>query len=763
MDSLIAIEQSFQYLFHRLEHQSSHRIALSELIEFFQRVYHRRRPEVFQSYFIQLFPILSEHFEKDSVKFRSPEFYELLLVYLEQLSNGQDLGDFRQRFQTIQYQTRLHQSLMWLWLGEWRRFVSAWQSHWFQKHETVVRSLPETVLAGGSPEDFLRWAQRLTELGFPMPELFAELEKLWRSLTEPEDPEAVWVPLIEKERSDIDDVYAATVEAMRLEVNISPGTYHRDFLTFNYQIESSNDLMYQQAYDALSSIKKMLQKRYPSFGEESAVFRFHFVFSRNEYRYTGDSLGVAMALLNLCQMTQNGNYRRIFKLKEKAVATGIINSLGELRPINVKSLAEKLRVFYFSPFRYFLLPAENLSEAKQILDPLRREYPDRQFTLVPISSVDDLTSLDMILESRERPILLRKRLFRFFRFFWPILSLLPALLLGYLLLFDHDSNPVSIKGNGNYLLAYNQKGKLLWNKVFPVSMEFLNQNGFPGKDGVMAIGDVDGDALNDFLITIVRHPNDSPFLETYFLNDKGKTLWRFSDFEEERYGEYVHTNRYRGRFHFLHDFDKDGKMEIIGYYTNDPYYPTQLIQFDHAGAIKSVFYHSGYLSSYQIYDLDKDGVDELILGGTNNDYDTAVLMVLKYPHFSGHSPQIDSNYVIIKENADHRPPYLYLRFPDLDGLPGQVRESISQMEFINDDMMVLSLNLAGADSEARVNLGSEFQVHKIVLTDGFKLYMDYYHTFDWENFDMKGYLEQFSKVEFWNGAAFTKMYAINPR
>ena len=765
MDSLIAIEQTFQRLLHQLKHHKSHRIALTELIHFVKRVYHRHRPELFHSYFQQLFPLFSDHFETESVKFRPPDFYVLMLSYLEQIPKGRISVDYEQRFMSMQSQTRLHQSLNLIWLGEWKSALSLWQPHWTEENEKLLYAFPETPTAGHSLDSFEKWSKRLLDIHFPMPEIFFEIGKLWRNLAGIELTDAVWVPLIEKNSSESWDKSAATIEPMRLEIISSPGGYHRDFLTFNYSIDSSNDLMYQQAFDALYSMKNLLKRRFAGQGIDDERFRFHFLFPKNDYRYTGDSLGVAMALLNLCKLTQSGNYRCVIHQKEPVVATGIVNSQGDIRPISNESLAAKLTVFYFSPFRYFLLPAENLYEAKLILDPLRRQFPGKSLVLLPLKTVDEVLRADNIIEIQERPVSFEKQISRILKYFWPALASLLAILLAYFTVIDHDSNPVSIKGYGNHLLAYNQKGKILWSEEFPVLMKFINEKSPDNRKNSYAIGDINGDGFNEIFFTIdKRKVNENDLItETYLLSHTGKVLWTYSGFTPGRYANGLHSDTYIGRFHIIHDFDKDGQNELACYYHNHPYFPSQLIQFDHKGQLLSIFYNSGYFYTYEIYDLDNDGIDELIMGGTNNDYDTAVLAVLKYPHFAGHSPQLDSNYLILRKDADYRPPYLYLRFPKLKGLPGQIRESILKVECINNGLLMLTINLAGTDSDAIIYMGKDFQVQNIVLADCFELYKDYYHTFDWDSFDMEGYLEKFSKVEFWNGEAFTDTFTVNTR
>ncbi len=766
MDSLIAIEQAFQQLLRHLGSQGSHRIAVTELVLFVKKVYHRRRPAVFRSYFQQLFPLLSDHFEDDSVKFRSPEFYELLLAYLEQVEKAEALGDYQDRFQAMVQQCRLHQTLGLIWLGEWYEALGLWQLEWLKTNAKSLRGLPETHAAGDSPQAFEKWLERLKALHFPMPDLLAKLSYLWRQLMGPDFPETVWVPLIEKNTYDAYDSHAAMLEAMGLEVNSTPGVYHRDFLTFNYNIDSSNDLMHHQAFDALYSMKNLLQHRFAAWNKIENSFRYHFTFANSEYRYTGDSLGVAMALLHLCRMTQYGQYRRIFRLKSAVAATGIVNSRGEIQPISRESLAAKLKVFYYSPLRYFLLPEKNLNEAKQILDPLRRAFPGRKLVLVPLKSVEDLLDLEQVLESSDRSVSIQQRYQRYFQFFWPLLAIFLAILLGLTLFVNTDRNMVSVKGNGHFLLAYNQKGKLLWNEEFPVSMEFINEKIPEYKINSYAIGDMNGDGFNEICFTIDKHKIKESGIRTvtYLLNHKGKTLWTYSGFSQERYGKVLHSDAYIGRFHIFHDFDKDGQNELFCFYHNDPYFPAQLIQFDLSGQVRNIFYNSGYFNTYEIFDLDSDGIEELIMGGTNNDYDTAILAVFKYPHYSGHSPQLDSNYVIVREDADYRPPYVYLRFPKVPGLPGQFREHCHFIHFFDKEIKTVTINLAGDDSLVRVYLGENFNVLKIVPYDRFfGFYQNRYSSFDWENFDLDSHLEKVAQLEFWDGRRFTKTYSVNSR
>ncbi len=175
----------------------------------------------------------------------------------------------------------------------------------------------------------------------------------------------VWIPLVVKNSTKGCEEFVSTLEPLSLEGLQHPPEYRRDFIHFNYNVDPESDMMYQQAYDALFSAKNIIASRLSTFEKVERNYKFHYTFPQKNYYYTGDSLGLGMALLDICLLSQMSAYKDIYKFREPVACTGIVDIKGHVRPINPESLALKIRTFYFSPFEQLLIPEDNLNDAKK--------------------------------------------------------------------------------------------------------------------------------------------------------------------------------------------------------------------------------------------------------------------------------------------------------------------------------------------------------------------------------------------------------------
>ncbi|MBN2170994.1 MAG: hypothetical protein JW819_06730 [Candidatus Krumholzibacteriota bacterium] len=86
------------------------------------------------------------------------------------------------------------------------------------------------------------------------------------------------------------------------------------------------------------------------------------------------------------------------------------------------------------------------------------------------------------------------------------------------------------------------------------------------------------------------------------------------------------------------DVDGDGTRELIVIYSQDPYYPSYVRIYDASGRILGTYFNDGHLTSLHAEDLDGDGKDEILVGGTSNRHaDSAVLLLLDQKHCNGGS------------------------------------------------------------------------------------------------------------------------------
>lgn len=766
MDSIVIIEKTFQQLLEQLKSKSSPRIAIANTVRFLNIIIKKHHPDLFESYFLQLLPYIADICSHESIKYHPPEFYETLSAYIAQCEKKELPREAGSHLQQLSVQVQLHHTLSYLWLGECVAALSLWHPDWVQGNKQTIQELLQEIGDINTLSKFRELSKRISALPFPSPGLFKELDSLWDSFFKKPGGNTVWIPLIEENVVNIQDNHPiATLEPLSLEATRLPAEYKRDFIHFNYNVDPGNDMMYQQAYDAVFATKKILKTPLPLIENGQEHYKLNFSFSQKNFYYTGDSLGLGMVLLNICEMSQTGNYHEIFSMKEPLVATGIVDNHGQIRPIAPESLTHKIESFYYSPFQHILIPEDNLSEARTILDILQRKHPNKKYTLHTAGKIHTLLHNTHLFHKKKRQIS-RLYKFRFFsRIAWPLLALVFALFSAYLFFGDRDRNPVDFKASGKHLLAYNGNGKLLWNHEFPFELDpILNPNKL-SEYNYYSFGDIDGDQKNEVILTAIDHVINPKYAgTTYCLDHTGKLLWTWNGHTEEYYGKNFYDNNYYPIFHIMHDFNKDGMAEILCGYQQHPWFPTKLIQFDQHGQVLNTFYNSGYLITKLIKDFDGDGYDDILFGGTNNGHKHAIMFILKYPHFSGHSPQNNPNYIIHKEGADCRPPWLYMLFPKPAMLKNVTRTTIKHIFHLDNNSYLVLNHLPHNESFVMYYMDSQFNIHTITVNEQFvNTYRPDGYSNIWDYYDQDAFFSQMSNIRFWNGESWVDTFVVNER
>jgi len=156
---------------------------------------------------------------------------------------------------------------------------------------------------------------------------------------------------------------------------------------------------------------------------------------------------------------------------------------------------------------------------------------------------------------------------------------------------------------------------------------------------VLVISDIDGDGDQEVLFAPKRVSDQTGEGWLRCFNHKGKEIWHFKANKELRSGVVVYSPDYRIAGFYTHDFDGDGRHEIVVEAFHAPDWPCQLTLLDASGKLLGDYMHAGYLRDIEFFDLDSDGIEELIVVGINKEYRTGCLIVFDPRDFGGRSPQ----------------------------------------------------------------------------------------------------------------------------
>lgn len=278
----------------------------------------------------------------------------------------------------------------------------------------------------------------------------------------------------------------------------------------------------------------------------------------------------------------------------------------------------------------------------------------------------------------ERPKLFSLSNFYYFIKTYPIPSLgfaiIGALALAFIVgqskSYFKDNNPYSLDVKENKILVYNKEGDLLWTKSstgLPKYDLVTLINWTFGKRRYLSLQDIDSNGKKALLVTgeysmYGFYKSDS----IYCFNSDGSLRWVISPEDaKHNYAPTWKRTRWGVRDFFTVKTKTGNKLYVIA--NDDSYAGTVVSQVDpKTGKILSSIYHSGWITAENHFDIDGDGNEEIILGGTSS-FDKPSFMVLKSNNsLKGVMPDLyHTQKNPVKGNAEY---YLLLKVSDLGKL-----------------------------------------------------------------------------------------------
>ncbi len=298
------------------------------------------------------------------------------------------------------------------------------------------------------------------------------------------------------------------------DVEIAGNRSSTDKVTFADIVVAPDDPMIGGAYRSLESVRQLLQRQ----GISSLAkkrFNANFRMAGADHRLTGESMGLAFALVAYTQLLKSEAHRvERFNSAEVAV-TGVLDDTGTLLPVNDSTIAIKIARAFFSHLRYLVIPEPNFESARLELSRLQAEYPRRQLILVGARSLGDAVA-DLNIIRSERVCIgewVGKQAVKYSRMTKvqvPMLAILAYLMLCLILpqawiLFD--DNPAFLRPDlkTGTIEVFNADSTRLWTHQFPHAFnDHFTAAQFPT---MMTASDIDGDGDNEVL-AIALNEND---------------------------------------------------------------------------------------------------------------------------------------------------------------------------------------------------------------------------------------------------------------
>ena len=426
-----------------------------------------------------------------------------------------------------------------------------------------------------------------------------------------------------------------------LEAHCRPQAVHdgQNRIHFYNTSPFQKDEVYHLASDALEAadyiVRNFLKNELPPCA-------LAFSFAEKRFLYSGQSLGLPLALLTISQKLMANLSRYSFAYKKEAAFSGKVDLNGQVLRLEPEALELKIKAAFYSGLRYLVIPLANLKEANIYLYKLLSIHPWRKLELIGVSRLDEVLKDKRLCIRKTIPVLtwmakkkkssIKKLLVGLF-----IVSLVLAIVNVFsknpTLHFWKIRYPVLLEAHNSELFAFNQERQLLWLYHLPKP--------FDQQSLIQKIVDLNGDGNEEVLVCGNYLSDEKPNSELFCFSQKGKLLWRYRPGRKIKTPIDEFSNNYVTRIFDVATL-KDGSSDkyIVLVANHATWYPTQISIINNRGELIGEYWNAGYLSpeSLIIEDLDKDGWKEIILGGTNNDYQAACVIVLDPRKISGCSP-----------------------------------------------------------------------------------------------------------------------------
>ncbi len=424
-------------------------------------------------------------------------------------------------------------------------------------------------------------------------------------------------------------------------------------------------------------------------------------FENRSACYEGNSLGIALTVGFIEELTKFYNLPYLVHIKENITSTGGIEANGNIIPILGNHIQNKVEIVFYSPIEHFIIPKADDSKAREKLLELKKQYPNRNLNLVPVESITELLDRRSLVDIKKQfPIARAARGIKRNRF-TSFLLLLIILILTFFYLREYDDNPAKINLTSRGYSICNKNDKVLWSiKINSSTFEYLQSNPAYFETQIRII-DIDNDGINEVLYS---NSPVSSFSETYLtealvvLNNKGNLISHFSFNHTVNSQREIMAPPYG--FHLYDTLTSHNSKCILIAAINRDSYASSLFIFDlkNNKIIGDTLWNSGHFVDARLFDIDKDNVNEIVSIALNNGFRQAELFITGIDMLYGQIPTTSEYKLFNFPIANLRGLFL---FPNTDyddymnkgGLALRVRGIIR-----NDELgLIRFFAIAGAD------------------------------------------------------------------
>lgn len=280
---------------------------------------------------------------------------------------------------------------------------------------------------------------------------------------------------------------------------------------------------------------------------------------------------------------------------------------------------------------------------------------------------------------------------------------------------DRTAVPAEVSFEASRFVAWDGEGSRLWEYELP-EVVLLERYQFEAPLDTHLIADIDDDGATEVLFNFRTPVGSLAPSKLYCFSEKGELRWELGLGREREFDGRQFSGAYAGHFVRLVR-DKAGRPYILTVAQHIYWYPSQVALLDPAnGQLVEEYWHPGGISHILLRDLDKDGTEEVVLGGINNPGDgmgRPSLMSLKIP-FSLSTRKTDSPYAEFTGGTEQH----YILFPRPDtSFVGGTLLLFSELLPIDSEVFLAKLRITAGMGSLLYFFDNGFQLEEFGVSD----------------------------------------------
>lgn len=380
--------------------------------------------------------------------------------------------------------------------------------------------------------------------------------------------------------------------------------------------------------------------------------------------YEGNSLGTALTIGFIEELLKFYNSITILKPASNVAFTGAVDENGKIIPLSKEIAERKVEIVFYSRCSNLILHKEDEQYGDAKLLELNKEFPNRKLKIVGVKDLDEILLRRDLVEIKKQKLVVRTGNFVKKNWATAVVTVLLALLFGYLLVVDWDDNPAMLTAESSKLFVKNKNGKTLWVKDAVLPLGVITNNKILFR--LTRILDVDNDGKNEVLLagSVLKNPNITASPGIMCFNNKGEILWKyvFSDqvsCAREKLDSYYAINL------IMDTLTVFNHKSLFLAATNANSFSSSIFRIDirTGKRLPGALWCSGFVVEAAIKDLDTDGKSEILAAGLDNGYEDVV--IFSYTPDTLTSSRLSAKDYIIKDfpiaNVKN-----YIRLPKTD-------------------------------------------------------------------------------------------------